>query len=236
VRFAAALALAACGGGLPPATGPVRAAEELPCQERRSVEASCACLEQAIAGGADSGCQLEDAGRADLRVARVHLSASEQHVYLVQGGDQEGWAPIGDLGGVDLGGMFGRSGELRVARLEERLLGGARVVEVETLLRERDSDREAGEHTTVRRLHLCVLADPAGGPPRCPLAVPILRRFEHGSIDEIAPDEAGPRELADSTTVRAAVTLERNGMVTVTVVEGEPDEELKALAGRHRLF
>lgn len=236
-------------GRKPPAPG--APPEERPCAAPAR-EGVCDCL--ASNDGPDEEgetptCELvDDVATPDgIAIARVDRSSSEHEFFaLVEG--KAGWSVAGAVADLYDGGMGGVSNELEWGPIEERRLGAARALWVETVVSGQDHDaglNESASHET-RTVTVCLLERPGGEPgvrPSCPLAVPLSWTYDRDILIEENEDELTAEEkklhtpgLPIRRSRKLELRLANDGTATVILVEGKADEQIAALLGSRKLF
>jgi hypothetical protein len=141
-----------------------------------------------------------------------------------------------------VGGVYN---ELAWEKVEERKVGRARLLWIETVEGGYDHDagiNESESHTT-RLVTICLLGGATRGAPGCPLAVPISYEFDRDILIENEEEEMTAEDkklhtpgLPVHRERQLAVHLAADGTATVTLVKGKADDDVKALLGVHRLF
>lgn len=226
--------------------------EAPPCREPRALDELCLCLRKAtaaMAAGVDAtftpACATERSGApVDVKVLRVDVSSNESNYYvaLQRAG---GWAVIGDLGYLYRGGMAGVLNELVVRKVEERRVGPARVLWIETEESHRDLDLAIDEvdHGSSRTVTLCAVSAPGRASPTCMRGVAVASTRTRERLGEMKDDEIDEDArrlmtpgLPITSSRELAVALAEDGTVTVTLVKGVADEETKKLLGPRRLW
>jgi hypothetical protein len=226
--------------------------DEPPCREPRVLDELCLCLRKAtaeMAAGADPTfrptCQTEKvATPADVKVLRVELSSNEANTYVALQGPG-GWGVVGDLGYLYRGGIAGVLNEMEVKKVEERRVGPARVLWIETEESHRDLDLGIDEvdHGSSRTVTLCAVTAPGRTAPVClrGIALKSTRTRERlGEMKDDEIDEDARRLMTPGLPITSArelaVTLSEDGTVSVTLVKGVADEETKKLLGPRKLW
>jgi hypothetical protein len=235
-------------GKPPPATGAVAVSEEeMPCTAPvEGPDLVCGCLKkmETVEEGFDPECTIGSLTGAgdDLRIASVTLGLGSHEFFLAQKGDK-GWAVIGQLGDLYEGGVGGVLNEREDSKVEEKTIGGVRILWYEWRETGHDSDmgideEETHEHVT---LALAVLGG-AKEPPGVRMHIPLVRVYDRDRMGI-----AGESELADIKDLqtpglpihresRLKVDIGDDGMVKVVLIRGKADDYIKAHLGSHRLF
>jgi hypothetical protein len=245
----AVVARLAALGRQPPAPGAPPA--EPPCGASVKRDAICACLVQdvePVEEGETPGCEiLEDlATPAGVEIARVDNSSTEHEFFAVVEG-KAGWSVVGAVADLYDGGVAGVSNELEWGAIEEKRVGGARLLWVETVVGGYDHDagiNESASHET-RTVTVCVLERPGGQAirPGCPLAVPLTWTYDRDILIEDDEAELTAEEKTLHTpglpihrSRKLEVRLADDGTATVVLVEGKADDTVKDLLGSRKLF
>lgn len=229
-----------------PAADPTAASREVPCaQPVAGPELVCDCLKKMETVEEDfaAECTIGSVGQADdLRLASVTLGLGQHEFYLAQKGD-EGWAVIGGLGDLYEGGVAGVFNEREEVKVEEKTIGGARILWYEWRMSGHDSDMGIDEDETYENLtvSLAVLGG-AREKPGVYLHVPVVRVYDRDRMG--VADEADLAAIKDLQTPglpihresRLAVDIGDDGMVKVVLVRGKADESVKPYLGSRRLF
>jgi tetratricopeptide (TPR) repeat protein len=226
--------------------------DEPPCREPHVLDELCLCLRKAtaeMAAGADPAfrpaCQTEKvAAPTDVKVLRVDVSSNEANYYVALQG-AGGWSVVGDLGYLYRGGIAGVLNEMEVRKVEERKVGPARVLWIETEESHRDLDLAIDEvdHGSSRTVTLCAVAAPGRTAPLCQRGIAITSsrtRERLGEMKDDEIDEDARRLMTPGLPVtnarELAVKIADDGTVSVTLVKGVADEETKKLLGPRRLW
>lgn len=236
-------------GRKPPAAGaPV---ETPPCTEPAAQVAVCDCLVKESESDNpddswDVACELvEDADAPEgVAIARVDTASNEHDFYLlVERGRR--WAVGAVLAHLYGGGSSGIYNELGWETLEERTLGGAKLLWIEWT--ESGYDHDAGinetESHSTRNVALCVLDAPRLARPACPLTVPLSWEFDRDILIDEDEDQLTDEEkklhtpgLPIHEERKLDVHLAADGTATVKLLKGRADDRVKALLGVHKLF
>jgi hypothetical protein len=205
----------------------------------------CDCLKKMEAFEEDFAieCTIGSVGDADdLRMASVTVGLGSHEFFLAQQGDK-GWRVIGGLGDLYEGGVAGVFNEREDVKVEEKTIGGARILWYEWREIGHDSDmgideEDSHEHVTVA---LAVLGG-AKEEPGVRMHIPLVRVYDR---DRMGLAEA--RDLADMKDLqtpglpihreaRLKVDIGEDGMVKVVLLRGKADDDIKAFLGSRRLF
>ena len=226
--------------------------EEPPCRTPRVLDELCLCLRKAtaeMAASSDPGfrpvCETEKStAPADVKVLRVEMSSNEANYYVALGGPG-GWAVIADLGYLYRGGIAGVLNEMEVKKVEERRVGPARVLWIETEESHRDLDLgvDEVEHGTSRTVTLCAVSAPGKSAPTCLPGVAVAStntRERLGEMKDDEIDEDARSLMTQGLPIRREraldIKLADDGTVTVTLVKGVADEATKKLLGPRKLW
>jgi hypothetical protein len=240
-------------GQKPPTAG---APPDVPCTAPLTQEALCKCLvsgdgEPTSEGDAESdedsfeaSCEIlaEPAMPDRTAIAQVKESFSEYTFYLLVEGAR-GWSTAGTVAHLYEGGVAGVYNELAWEKVEERKVGRARLLWIETVEGGYDHDagiNESESHTT-RLVTICVVGGAAA--LGCPLAVPLSYEFDRDILiedDEEAMSAEDKKLHTPGLPIHRerhlAIRLAADGTATVTLVKGKADGDVKDLLGVHRLF
>jgi hypothetical protein len=239
--------LVALGKPAPAAASDPTAAEDTPCTDPvAGPELVCDCLKKMEPYQDDFAVEctigsLDDAGD-DLRIASVTLGLGSHSFYLAHK-QAPGWRVIGSLGDLYEGGVAGVLNEREEVAVEEKTVGGARILWYEWRETGRDSDmgideEETHDDTTVA---LAVLGG-AREAPSVRMHVPLVRVYDRdrmGLAD--APDLADIKDLQTPglpihREARLRLTLNDDGTVKVVLARGKADEFTRPFLGTRRLF
>lgn len=188
-------------------------------------------------------CTIGSVGDADdLRMASVTVGLGSHEFFLAQKGD-EGWRVIGELGDLYEGGVAGVFNEREEVKVEEKTIGGARILWYEWREIGHDSDmgideEDSHEHVTVA---LAVLGG-AKEEPGVRMHIPLVRVYDRDRMG--LAEERDMADMKDLQTpglpihreARLKVDIGEDGMVKVVLVRGKADDDIKAFLGTRRLF
>lgn len=231
-----------------PAGGALRGGEDTPCSDPvDGPDLVCGCLKKLEPTQEDFAIEctigsVGDLDADDLRVASVTLGLGEHAFYLAHKG-AKGWRVIGSLGDLYEGGVAGVFNEREESKVEERTIGGARILWYEWRESGHDSDMGIDEEETHEdvTVALAVLGG-AREQPSVVMHVPLVRVYDR---DRMGLAE-GP-ELADIKDLqtpglpihreaRLRVDIGEDGIVKVVLARGKADDFIKGFLGSHRLF
>jgi hypothetical protein len=231
-----------------PAAGPDQSAADTPCKDPvEGPDLVCGCLKkiEPYEEGFEVECtigSLDDIDDEDLRIASVTLGLGEHSFYLAQKG-AKGWSVIGSLGDLYEGGVGGVSNEREEETIEEKTIGGVRILWYQWSTGGHDTDMGIDEVSTYgeKMVALAVLAGDKD-PPSVRMHIPLERVYDR---DRLGVAEEG--DLADVKDMMTKglpihheshlkVDIREDGTVVVVLNRGEADESLKPFLGSHRLF
>ena len=247
LRFNKTVVKRRVGLGKPaPAADPTAIDRDVPCaQPVAGPELVCDCLKKMETALEDyaAECTIGSVGQADdLRLASVTLGLGQHEFYLAQK-SEEGWAVIGGLGDLYEGGVAGVFNEREEVKVEEKTIGGARILWYEWRMSGHDSDMGIDEVDTYENVtvSLAVLGG-AREKPGVYLHVPVVRVYDRDRMG--VADEADLAAIKDLQTPglpihresRLEVDIGEDGMVKVVLTRGKADESVKPYLGSRRLF
>jgi len=231
-----------------PAAGPEQGTEDTPCKDPvAGPDLVCGCLkkiepyEEGFAVECTIG-SLDDIADEDLRIASVTLGLGEHAFYLAQKG-AKGWSVIGSLGDLYEGGVGGVSNERDEEKVEEKTIGGVRILWYEWSTGGHDTDMGIDEVSTYgeKMVALAVLSG-AKEPPGVRMHIPLERVYDRDRLG--VAEEGDLAEVKDLMTpglpihreAHLKVDIRDDGMVVVVLTRGQADDALKPFLGTRRLF
>jgi len=231
-----------------PAAGPVQTSDDTPCTDPvEGPDLVCGCLKklEPYEESFEIECTIGSVGDLDaddLRVASVTLGLGQHSFYLAQKGPK-GWRVIGSLGELYEGGVGGVLNEREESKVEEKTIGGVRILWYEWRETGHDSDMGIDEEETHEdvTVALAVLGG-AKEEPGVQMIIPLVRVYDRDRMGLAEGPELA--EIKDLQTpglpihreVRLKADLGDDGMVKVVLTRGKADDYVKAFIGSHRLF
>jgi hypothetical protein len=221
-------------------------AEETPCTAAvEGPDLVCDCLKKIEAYEEDFTieCTIGSVGTADdLRMASVTRCLGSHSFYLAHKGPK-GWSVIGSLGDLYEGGVAGVLNEREEVKVEEKTVGGARILWYEWRDSGHDSDMGIDEEETHEDVNvaLAVLGG-AREEPSVRMHIPLVRVYDRDRMG--LAEEADLAQMKDMQTpglpihreARLKVELEDDGTVSIVLARGKADDFIKASLGTRRLF
>ena len=205
----------------------------------------CGCLKkmESVEQDFEAECTIGSVGQADdLRIASVTLGLGSHSFFLAHEGPR-GWSVIGSLGDLYEGGVAGVLNEREEVKVEERTIGGARLLWYEWRDSGHDSDMGIDEEETHESVTVALAV--LGGvkeEPSVRMHIPLVRVYDRDRMG--LADEADLAQMKDMQTpglpihheARLKVDIEESGMVTVVLTRGKADDHIKRFLGTRRLF
>lgn len=229
-----------------PKSDPAAQGGEVPCTAPvAGPDLVCGCLKKMESYEQDFPieCTIGSVGQADdLRIASVTLGLGSHSFFLAQNGPK-GWSVIGSLGDLYEGGVAGVFNEREEVVVEEKTIGGARILWYEWRDSGHDSDMgidEEESHEDVN-LALAVLGG-AKEEPAVRMIIPLVRIYDRDRMG--VADDTELVDVADMRTpglpihheARLKVEIKPDGMVSIVLARGKADDFIKGYLGTRRLF
>ncbi len=231
-----------------PSGSSVEVSGDTPCKDPvDGPDLICGCLKklEPYEEGFDIECtigSLDDIDDEDLRIASVTLGLGEHSFYLAQKGPK-GWSVIGSLGDLYEGGVAGVSNEREESKVEEKTIGGARILWYQWSTGGHDTDMGIDEvsNYSEETVALAILGG-AKEPPSVRMHIPLERTYDRDRLGLAEDSEIA--EVKDLMTpglpihheAHLKIEIRDDGMVVVVLARGQADESLKPFLGSHRLF